>query len=45
MLIDQVEVITVLKIFLEKIISSTQFYLFAHVSLNLTNRFFCHSVK
>ena len=40
MLIDQVEVIAILKIFLEKIIPSTQSYLFAHVYLNLTNRFF-----
>ena len=45
MLIDQVEVITILKMFLEKIIPSTQFYLVAHVYLNLRNRFFCHSVK
>ena len=43
MLKDQVEVITILKMFLEKIILSTQFYLFAHVYLNLTSIFlpFC----
>ena len=45
MLIDQVEVITFPKMFLQKVIPSTQFYLFPQVHLNLTNHFFYHSVK
>ena len=45
MLINQVEVITFPKIFFQKIIPYIQFYLFAHVNLNLTNLFFLPFLK
>ena len=40
MLVYQVEVIIFSKTFLEKIMSSIQFYLFADLHLILTNHFF-----
>ena len=45
MLVYQVEIITFQKVFLHNIMLSIQFYLFAHIHLNLTNHFFYHSVK
>ena len=44
MLVYQVEIITFPKIFLQKIMPSIQFYLFAHVYLNLTNHFFFFTI-
>ena len=40
MLAYQVEVFAFPEIFLQKITSSIQFYLFVHLHLNLTNHFF-----